>query len=244
MINLNSCPVCDSADITKYHQIGLSPFVVHEIMPGVNFDVAVISRYFICQNCHVIFQNPRMSDQELDKFYSEGYYRRTLNLTDEEISKDETYRAEVDAGIIKRLIGEVNAHLDIGSSRGFLLDKVGASVRVGVEPNVSDVRVKGVKVYPQMSKVPRQSFDLVSAIHVLEHEPAPLGYLKKMTKFVGKDGHLILEVPTWKSPGGPLRLAHLFHFEPDVLKLLCREVGLKVVHVEFTPHLVLICQPS
>lgn len=225
-----------------YHQVGFAPQIKHEIMPEVLVDAAIISRYFACQNCHVIFQNPRMSDEELDKFYNEDYYRRTLNLTDDQISQDEVHRAEVDTEIIKRLIGKVSSHLDIGSSRGYLLDKVGASLKVGVEPNIEDTRVKGIEVYPKMGKVPQKSFDLVTAIHTLEHVPDPINYLRDMVKLLDKNGYLVIEVPTWKSPGGPLRLAHLFHFEPDVLRLLCKEVGLQVVHTEFTPHLLLICK--
>lgn len=242
MINLKSCPVCDSYSISTYDQMGFAPHVSHEIMPGVKVDAAVITRYFVCQNCNVIFQNPRLSNFELNRFYSQGIYRRTLNLTDEEISRDEAYRARIDTEIIKRYVGKVTSHLDVGCSRGFLLDAVGAAIRVGVEPNVSDLRVKGVEIYPEMSKVPQKSFGLVTAIHVLEHEPAPLDYLKKMAEFVDKGGYLVVEVPTWKSPGGPLRLAHLFHFEPDVLKFMCAKVGLKVIQTEFTPHLILICQ--
>lgn len=242
MITLKSCPVCDSSSITKYPEIGLAPWVVHEIMPGVKVDAAIISRYFVCQNCHVIFQNPRMSERELNKFYSEGYYRRTLNMTEEEISKDEAYRAKVDGEIIRQHLGKISSHLDIGSSRGYLLEEVGANVKVGVEQDVDGIRVKGVGVYPQMSKIPQKSFDLVTAIHTLEHLPDPKGFLKEMIKKVDKDGHLIIEVPTWKSPGGPLRLAHLFHFEPDVLRMMCKEVGLRVVETKFTPHLLLICK--
>lgn len=242
MITLRSCPMCDSVRMVQYHQAGLAPHVVHEIMQGVTVDAAIITRYFVCQSCHVIFQNPRLSDGELDRFYSEGIYRRTLNLTDEQKDKDETYRATIDSGIIKQHVGGVKAHLDVGCSRGYLLHAVGASVQVGVETDVDNVSVVGVEVYSDMSQVPQKSFDLVTAIHILEHVPRPLDYLRRMAAFAGKSGHLVIEVPTWKSPGGPLRLAHLYHFEPDVLKLLCKQVGLTVLHVEFTPHLMLICK--
>lgn len=116
MITLKSCPICSSNHIIQYHQAGLAPHIVHEIMPKVLVDATVITRYFVCQDCHVIFQNPRMSDQELEKFYAEGYYRRTLNMSDEEISQDETYRAKVDSEIIRLHIGKVSSHLDVGSS--------------------------------------------------------------------------------------------------------------------------------
>lgn len=242
MITLKSCPVCDSYQITPFQQAGFAPYVTHEIMPGVNVEAAIVSRYSTCQNCHVIFQNPRLSDKELVKFYSGGTYRRTLNLTNEEIDKDEAHRANVDVEIIKKYIGFVKSHLDIGCGSGHLLRGVGAKTKVGVETDEARVEVKDLKLYPEIDSVSQKSFDLVTAIHVLEHVSKPLNFLKKMAKFVGKDGYLIIEVPTWKSPGGPLRLAHLYHFEPDVLRFMCKQVGLRVEYTEFTPHLMLICQ--
>ena len=144
MITFKSCPNCDSSSITQFNQVGFAPHVIHEIMPGVKVEAAIITRYSVCQNCHLIFQNPRLTDRELDKFYSQGFYRQTLNLTDEEKDKDELYRAKVDAEIIKRYVGEVATQLDIGCSRGYLLEEVGASVKVGVEADVDGVKVKGL----------------------------------------------------------------------------------------------------
>lgn len=242
MITLKSCPVCDSTQITLYPQAGMAPHVEYEIMPGVKVDAGIISRYSLCQNCNLIFQNPRLSDSELDQFYNQGLYRRMLNLTTEQIDEDEMYRAKIDSRIIKQYVDKIRSHLDVGSSRGYLLDAIGASVKVGVESNVSYLGVKGVKVYSKINQVPRKSFDLVTAIHVLEHVLSPLDFLRSMAKFVGKSGYLVVEVPTWKSPGGPLRLAHLYHFEPDVLKAMCVQAGLRVTQVLFTPHLMLICK--
>jgi len=242
MITLRSCPVCNCREIMEYHQIGLAPHVEHELMPGVTVSAAIISRYSQCRECHVIFQNPRMSERELNTFYSKGYYRRTINLTDEEKDADEMYRATVDAKIIKQHLGDVSSHLDIGCSRGYLLEQVGAASRVGVESDVDHVTASGIKVYSDIDDVSKKRFDLVTAIHVLEHVADPLTFLKRMVAVTNANGHLIIEVPTWKSPGGPLRLPHLFHFEPDVLRLMCREVGLNVEHTEFTPHLMLICR--
>lgn len=242
MITLKFCPICGNDQITQYQRFGIAPRVAYEVMPGVNVNAVVMTHYFICQNCKTIFQNPRLSDSELDNFYSQGYYRRTINSTDEEMDRDEAYRAKFDAEIIKKRIGKVTSHLDMGSSRGYLLEAMGANVKVGVELNVNYVKVKGVAVYADTKQIPQKSFDLVTAIHVLEHVSAPVEYLRTMAQFAGTSGHVVVEVPTWKSPGGPLRLAHLYHFEPDVLKFLCTQVGLTVLHVEFTPHLMVICK--
>lgn len=244
MITLTSCPVCKSVNVTQYPKVGVAPEVFHEIMPQVYVDAVIISHYFVCQSCHVIFQNPRMFDKELDRFYVEGYYLSTINIniSEEEKDNDEMLRAKIDANIVKERIGEVSSHLDIGASRGYFLDLVGAPLKVGVEPNTRYVTVSGTHVYANIIQVPQQSFSLVTAIHTLEHVADPKRLLFEMVKKVDKSGFIIIEVPTWKSPGGPLRLAHLFHFEPDVLKLLCLQVGLTVIHAHFTPHLLLICQ--
>jgi 2-polyprenyl-3-methyl-5-hydroxy-6-metoxy-1,4-benzoquinol methylase len=111
-----------------------------------------------------------------------------------------------------------------------------------VDANIDYIKAKSVSIYSDINQVPQKQFDLVTAIHVLEHVSKPLDYLKKMTNLVKKGGYLVIEVPTWKSPGGSLRFAHLYHFEPDVLKLMCAQVGLTVEHTEFTPHLLLICK--
>lgn len=242
MITLNSCPNCDSKSISQFRQTGTWPHVIYEIIPGVKVGAAIITRYCVCRACGLIFQNPRMSNTELDKFYSQGYYRRTIEVTDKGMDNSELNKAKSFAGIVEQHMGKPTSHLDIGCSRGFLLEAVGASVKVGVESNVGYVTVKDIAVYPEINLVPQKSFDLVTAIQVLEHVPAPLDFLQSMAKFIGKSGYLIIQIPTWKSPGGPLRLAHLYHFEPDVLKLMCTQAGLRVIHTQFTFHLTLICK--
>lgn len=242
MITLKSCPVCESSEIAQYHQFGVAPRVKYEIMLGVSVSAAILTTYFVCQSCHVIFQNPRMSSKELNQYYTNGYYRQMINLTEKIISEDEMYRAKFDSKIIKETVGKVESHVDIGCSCGYFLSEMGARLKVGVEPNINCIKDKGIKVYSKMSQIPKKKFELVSALHTLEHLPDPVRSLKEMIKFVDKNSHLVIEVPTWKSPGGPLRLSHLFHFEPDVLRLICQGLGLRVIETKFTPHLLLICK--
>lgn len=241
MTIINACPNCHSLQIPEY-RVRLEASLIIQIAPGVKVNAAIIVRYCRCQDCKLIFQNPRLSDEELDKYYESGVYRRTVYQLPEGRDATEENRAKIDVQIIKECIGKVATHLDIGCGRGFLLDKVGAELKVGVESDISFVSVKGVETYARIDQVPQKSFDLVSAIHLLEHMPYPLDFLKKMAGFVEKNGHLVIEVPSWQTRGGPLGFAHLSHFEPDVLKLMCLQVGLRVMHVEFTPHLLLICQ--
>lgn len=243
MITLNSCPICHNLKITPYPQFGTAPWIRCEIMPGVKVDAAVLSHYFTCSNCHVIFQNPRMSDEELGRFYADGHYRRLINVPDEQKDEaDKIFWANFCSKVIKENLSEINSHLDIGCGRGYLLKEVGAKIKVGIEPDIAHVIVSGIEVYAHLKEAPQRTFDLVTIIQTLEHVPDPINCLKDTVKLVKRDGLVAIEVPTWKSPGGSLRLSHLYHFEPDVLRWMCREVGLSVIRTEFTPHMLLICR--
>lgn len=241
MITLKSCPVCDSDRIAEFRVVPGEKIVV-EVLHGIKINALIVTRYCLCQDCRLIFQNPRLSDAELDIYYGSGYYRKTMVPPPEGMDQGEENRARVDAKIIKEHLGKVESHLDVGCGSGYLLDAVGARVRVGVESDVDYVKVNGVEVSPGIDQVPARKFDLVSAIHVLEHVPYPLQFLKKMTKFVKKSGHLVIDVPSQETRGGPFGFPHLSYFEPEVLKNLCAKAGLGVIHEEFTPHLVLICK--
>lgn len=241
MIIINACPNCHGLQIPEYCVMRNGDNFIVQIAPGIGVNAAVIIRYCQCQSCKLIFQNPRLSDEELDKYYESGVYRRTVYQRPEGTDATEENRAKIDVEIIKQHIGKVATHLDIGCGRGFLLDKVGAELKVGVDSDISFVNVKGVETYAQIDQVPQKSFNLVSALHLLEHVPYPLDFLKKMAEFTEKNGHLVIEVPSWKTRGGPLGFAHLHYFEPDVLKNMCEQAGLEVIHAEFTPHLLLIC---
>lgn len=245
MTILDKCPLCNSKNVVPYNQKGAAPVVEHEIMPKVFLKAQIITQYFVCASCKVIFQNPRMTDKELDNFYKNGVYRKIINLTDEEKDSDERLRAKIDSDIIKKNLNldAINSHLDIGCSRGFFLTELGVRNKFGVEVDSSNVTEQGIKVFKKITDI-KQKFDLITLIHTLEHIPRPKEYLIEIINLISDDGYFVLEVPTWKSPGGPLRLSHLFHFEPDVLRLLLKELGLKIVQTEFTPHFFLICQKT
>lgn len=246
MIFLKSCPVCRSQSLIHPAHVSLEPKVPFEIMPDVPVDAFIINHYSACQNCHVVFQNPRLSDEELERYYRDGYYHRMIYGTREGADDFEIRRAEIDSKIIKSYADRVESHLDIGCRRGYLLNAIDADMKIGVEPYSSYVRADGIKVYSRVSEVPPGGFNLVTMLHVLEHVADPLGLLQSAAGFVNKDGYLIVEVPAAKlkdgSKGLPLDFAHLFHFEPEVFKRLCREAGLRVLNIHFTPHTLLICQ--
>src|SRR3989344_8661624 len=116
MITLKSCPNCNSLQISEYRIISEGPLTV-EMISGVNVNAVIVIRYCLCQDCRLIFQNPRLSDDELGIYYGSGYYRRTINQPPEGMDKGEENRADTDAEIIKQYVGSVNSHLDIACGR-------------------------------------------------------------------------------------------------------------------------------
>jgi SAM-dependent methyltransferase len=144
--------------------------------------------------------------------------------------------------------GRPGSLLDVGSGTGEVLVTArdrGWQVH-GVEPERTAAEMaqsRGVEVtisHLEDAGLPERSFDVVSAFHVLEHQPDSRGFLSALSRWVRPGGHLVIEVPNWRSvqrrrlrgdwPG--LRpLEHLVHFTPTTLADTFRRVGLDPVLV-------------
>lgn len=218
----------------------VSPYFDAELVPGFTVKAAALSTYQRCEKCGTWRQSPRLDDESIGRYYSEGIYRATLGITEEVIDRDELHRAKIDAKLVGDYIGQVDSHLDIGCSRGYFLREVKAHTRAGVEPNADWTR-ESVGVVGSLSEIDR-TYELVSMIHVLEHEPYPVEYLKRAASKMNQGGLMIVEVPSWNSPGGPLRLAHLWHWEPDAMRETLELAGLRIVKALTTPHLFVIAE--
>ncbi len=230
MIEVTECPICGEPLEQNARQFLSKPIFVGSI-DELSFQMSGFVTYAKCSGCGTFAQSPRMVDEDIERYYRSGKYRQWLNIDQKALDKDEDLRALCDAEILRKLIGEVESHLDIGASQGFFLERMAAKKQSGVE------------LYNHLSKGKypvNQEFELVSAIHVLEHVPYPVEFLKNIASYSKK--YLVIEVPSDESKGGWGRLAHLFHFPSDVFFLLAGKIHFKIIAILHTPHTMVIME--
>ena len=181
------------------------------------------STFVICPACGLVAQSPRMSDERIEHYYSSGLYRMTLGISQDDMDADEKRRAlDVAVWLDKRGIMP-NSHADIGSSRGYLFQEVGADIQG------SDELYKNYKEY-YIGGVDDNHFDLVSSIHVLEHTANPMHELNWYKSLSTQ--YVLIEVPGVNATGGALRFAHLWYFPPAVLVSMMERAGLRVLEID------------
>jgi SAM-dependent methyltransferase len=181
-----------------------------------------------------------MSAGELEAFYLEDY-RLLRQGTTEPIATD-LQAQEARAVVALRLLGSrlsgVSRHLDFGSSSGALLeafrDRFGCD-GVGIEPGEAYrrfSRARGLQVLrglEDLEELGGNPFDLVTAMHVLEHLADPVAMLAMIqTQHLRPGAFLLVEVPNLADHQA-FELAHLHAFTSSSLTDAVRRAGFDVV---------------
>ncbi len=215
-VQVEACPVC-GADSDS-----LQPF------ERVSHDNDATLTYSICAGCGTAFQSPRMSDEALAAYYA-GEYRRQVQGEEGPTLKDvhvQGERARNLAHFLTKHLDHLTIHLDIGASTGAFLAETSKRFgcrAIGVEPGVAYRQYaasKGLEIYSDIENLPKEirgRVDLVSLIHVLEHLPNPIAYLRRLREtWMSEHGWLLLEVPNLFGHMS-FELSHLVAFSRDSL---------------------------
>lgn len=233
------CPICSSTvfvgiDVADRHDLGI--------------ELAQ------CQNCALVFVNPRPEADWFEHFYEAFYWPiyigNRFSSLDEMFLKDKCLqRAEqILDGISGALPPKVESVLDIGCGQGGLLSAVRArnssAQLYGVEPSESGAdycrTVHGIEVTkaswnPATADELPGNFSLVTCIHVLEHVLDPIQTLHLAAqKLHPETGRLYVEVPNlvssaWRGGKDYLHIAHVNYFTPKTLRRVCIAAGLEPV---------------
>lgn len=179
-----------------------------------------------CQNCGLVYVNPRPKKEELRKYYPENYYAYVNNIDNKESfrKKVKNYLIEIAGGyrkvkiiggIIKKLskiilLGVVPLKkngklLDVGCGNGDFLEwhKDHGWDVYGIEINQNAVNIcrrKGLKVIHgelQDGLFADETFDVITLSQVIEHLPDPSATIRIIQKILKKDGLLIIGLPNW-----------------------------------------------
>jgi len=208
----------------------------------VNFSVVV------CQNCGLIYTNPRPSQSALKEYYPKEYYKSVLRVGQ---SHDDwlKFRRRYEQTFQFKRTGKI---LDIGcSDGGFLEFMQGRGYRVqGVEIDKSCVEYakaqRGLNIFWGCLKEARfldQSFDVVVMWDVLEHMPDPMATLLEVRRILRHDGLLLIGAPnidSWEAKlfgsewFGLEVPRHLYHFSPSTLEKILKKSGFKIMTITYS----------
>jgi hypothetical protein len=196
--------------------------------------------FLVCGRCGHVYQSPRKSDDELATYYASGY-RAAQQGSEEPTEKDllmQAARARLTVDLLGERLHHVARHLDLGSSSGALMQAMQGRFRcetVGVEPGQAyreHCRERGLRVFPSqadLQEAQEAAFDLVTAMHVLEHVPDPVGMLTSLrTERMTPGAYLVLEVPNLAEHAA-LEEAHLHAFTPSSLKDAVARAGFRIL---------------
>lgn len=226
---VKQCALCGSS--TKDH-------VEFAVIEDHNINL----HYSLCTVCGLVFQSPRMSQSALDRFYSRQY-RKVIQDSENPTEKDlrvQSGRANTLLQFVRREIGSIHRHLDIGSSAGMLLKRFRSDYgceSIGIEPGDAYRNYaagRELRVYPELASLEakhERAFDLVSMSHVLEHIPDPLEYLIYLReRWITPDGTILIEVPNLYGHQS-FELAHLYAYTAATLKELLHQAGFGILRM-------------
>lgn len=136
--------------------------------------------------------------------------------------------------------------LDFGCGAAGFLSKVKSLAKEveGIEPEhrVREYWGSKIKISDKIEEVEGQ-FDLITAFHVIEHLPDPRTTLIKLSGHLKENGRMVIEVPS--SEDALMTLydneafqrstfwsQHLYLFNPESLRCLAEQSGLRVVTIQ------------
>ncbi len=224
--NTPLCPLCGHNQFDLFHQ-----------MESFGFPI----RYYQCQSCGLVQQNPLESQAADPAFYAETY-RKVYQASAEPTPKDlaiQKKRADHLLAFLRQAgRRQVKTMLDVGCSAGVWLNhaKTAYNCQInGVEPGEAYrqfAQKNGVKVFAsidEMFAAQTGGYDLISLLHVLEHLVDPLAVLKKLRQVcLHDDGALLLEVPNFYAHDS-YELAHLHCYTPHTLRQMVQQAGYQVI---------------
>ena len=206
-------------------------------------------RTVINKESGLVFTDPRLTEEEIRKFYSEDYrknYKGILTPKPKHILRAGRLAHErLDE--IKEFLKPQSSLLDVGSGGGefvYTCQSTGLDAH-GIEPNQGyanfSVDAYGIDVacnFFDEVQFKEESFDCITMFHVLEHLEDPVGSVRLLSRFLRPEGHFVIEVPnvdyTETAPNQKWHLGHLYNFNLQTLQAAGIRAGLEPIRTYYT----------
>jgi SAM-dependent methyltransferase len=198
-----------------------------------------------CTGCGLIMTNPMPTPSALVEFYRHHYrplYRKVSVPTPEYVQKlGLDQRARYTAAFLSGagLLSPSARVLDVGCAEGSLLAEIRRrcpeAALVGIELGEGFAQycreTLGLRVFDSLGALASAHatrFDLIVAIHVLEHVGDPVGFLQGLRPWLKVGSTVLVDVPDAGAYTSldDLHLAHLYHFSIHTLALTAQRAGL------------------
>jgi hypothetical protein len=204
------CPLCQSIwrgkapeVMAKYPAENLSSTELTELFVGFRADQSFFS-YCRCLDCGQLFAPQYFSQAALNELYS--------SMPENTFVSGEVDSEKTQKGYIRHLGDTTGAkrYLEIGADIGLLASEFSRlnpnSSITSIEPNVGvhfeflKRQVPGSTVFTEIEKVgPDAEFDVVTAIHVVDHLLNPLEYLQTIRNILSENSKLLIVVHNEKT---------------------------------------------
>lgn len=205
----------------------------------------------ICNQCGLVYTNPRPNDEQINAFYDDEYrlnYKNTYTPKIKYVFRAGNAAIERYQRYLKNTLSKDDELLDVGAGGGeflYLLKSLGFNAE-GIEPNKGyaehaanqyGITILGARLGKAIETNKQYSF--ITCYHVLEHMVDPSAALQQMVDLCKKDGRILIEVPnieaTCQHPNNKFHLAHLYNFNLTTLSALGEKLGLTVESTFKTP---------
>lgn len=220
------CELCNSADFASY--------------------IATESvKYSRCLNCGLIFQNPIISEEEINNIYTENYFEYEIENQKNFFNLMLLGLKDIDFENIKETFPNKRM-LDIGCATGMLLNHLKNEgfdtygVEICKESAEYAKKNYSLNIYQKHLKecnFKENYFGVIHFSHLIEHVPNPNEFLKEVYKILSPNGYIILTTPNadglfakkYKENWRAVMPQHLWLFRKNTLINFLKDIGFKIL---------------
>ncbi len=196
------------------------------------YDIENGYKYVKCNNCNLIYLNPRPLNGDISASHEIGEHRgnKLINVTGKYKKQKVTRYINILKNFYKKDELENKNWLDIGCGFGefmeALISYTNSEIKInGSEPNkykIHSCKSRELDVSFIDLDVWDEKYDFISLLNVYSHLPDPIEFLKKLKRFLSTNGELFIE--TGHSSHLPVKYHHKPYYAPDHLSFANKEI--------------------